>query len=299
MIINLGPQHPSTHGVLRLMLELDGETVLRTKPVIGYLHTGMEKTGEELMYVQGGTNVTRMDYLSPFSNECVFSLAVEKLLEHRGPAAGRLDPDADAGAQPDQLARPVPRHQRARHGRHLGDDLRLAGAGAGPRLLRAGHRPAHEPQLHPSRRRGRRPARRLARRRPRHPRACSPAGSTSSTRCSPTSRSGGSGPRASASSARAGAGPRRHRPDPAVDRRRLGPARRHAVPGLRPGRVRRHHRDGRRRVRPLRHPPQRDPRVDPDRPPDPRQDAARATTASRTPRSRRRRAAASTSRWRR
>jgi NADH-quinone oxidoreductase subunit D len=65
MIINMGPQHPSTHGVLRLMLELDGETVLRTKPVIGYLHTGMEKTGEELTYVQGSTNVTRMDYLAP------------------------------------------------------------------------------------------------------------------------------------------------------------------------------------------------------------------------------------------
>jgi len=80
MIINLGPQHPSTHGVLRLMLELDGETVLRTKPVIGYLHTGMEKTAEDLMYVQGGTNVTRMDYLSPFHNECVFALAVEQLL---------------------------------------------------------------------------------------------------------------------------------------------------------------------------------------------------------------------------
>jgi NADH-quinone oxidoreductase subunit D len=81
MIINLGPQHPSTHGVLRLMLELDGETVLRTKPIVGYLHTGMEKTGEDLMYVQGGTNVTRMDYLSPFHNECVFSMAVEQLLE--------------------------------------------------------------------------------------------------------------------------------------------------------------------------------------------------------------------------
>ena len=65
MIINMGPQHPSTHGVLRLMLELDGETVLRTKPIIGYLHTGMEKTAEELTYVQGATNVTRMDYLSP------------------------------------------------------------------------------------------------------------------------------------------------------------------------------------------------------------------------------------------
>ena len=80
MIINMGPQHPSTHGVLRLMMELDGETVLRTKPIIGYLHTGMEKTGEELTYQQGATNVTRMDYLSPLNNELVFSMAVEKLL---------------------------------------------------------------------------------------------------------------------------------------------------------------------------------------------------------------------------
>lgn len=80
MIINMGPQHPSTHGVLRLMMELDGETVLRTKPVIGYLHTGMEKTAEDLMYMQGSTNVTRMDYLSPFHNECVFSMATEDLL---------------------------------------------------------------------------------------------------------------------------------------------------------------------------------------------------------------------------
>src|SRR5256714_9063811 len=81
MIINMGPQHPSTHGVLRLMMELDGEDVLRIKPVIGYLHTGMEKTGEELTYVQGPTNVTRMDYASNFSNELVYSQAVEKLLD--------------------------------------------------------------------------------------------------------------------------------------------------------------------------------------------------------------------------
>jgi NADH-quinone oxidoreductase subunit D len=80
MIINMGPQHPSTHGVLRLMLELQGETVLRCKPIVGYLHTGMEKTGEDLTYLQGATNVTRMDYASPFANELVFSMAVEKLL---------------------------------------------------------------------------------------------------------------------------------------------------------------------------------------------------------------------------
>jgi NADH-quinone oxidoreductase subunit D len=86
MIINMGPQHPSTHGVLRLMMELDGETVIRTKPIIGYLHTGMEKTAEELTYQQGSTNVTRMDYLSPLNNELVFSLATEKLLGIELPA---------------------------------------------------------------------------------------------------------------------------------------------------------------------------------------------------------------------
>jgi NADH-quinone oxidoreductase subunit D len=81
MIMNMGPQHPSTHGVLRLVLEMDGETIRRSKPVIGYLHTGMEKTGEELTYLQGPTNVTRMDYASPLFNELVFSMAVEELLD--------------------------------------------------------------------------------------------------------------------------------------------------------------------------------------------------------------------------
>src|SRR5204862_1253599 len=80
-IINMGPSHPSTHGVLRPMLELEGETVLRSKPVIGYLHTGMEKTAEDLTFLQGPTNVTRMDYAAPLFNELVFSLATEKLLD--------------------------------------------------------------------------------------------------------------------------------------------------------------------------------------------------------------------------
>jgi NADH-quinone oxidoreductase subunit D len=80
MLMNMGPQHPSTHGVLRLVLELDGEMVKRSKPVIGYLHTGMEKTGEQLTYLQGTTNVTRMDYAANFFNELVFSMATEELL---------------------------------------------------------------------------------------------------------------------------------------------------------------------------------------------------------------------------
>lgn len=85
MLINMGPQHPSTHGVLRITAELDGETVLRSKPVIGYLHTGMEKTGEALTFLQGPTNVTRMDYAAPLFNELVFSLATEALVGVEAP----------------------------------------------------------------------------------------------------------------------------------------------------------------------------------------------------------------------
>ena len=81
IVVNMGPQHPSTHGVLRLVLELEGETVTECRPVVGYLHTGMEKTGEELTYLQGPTNATRMDYVSPLFNELVLSLATEKLLD--------------------------------------------------------------------------------------------------------------------------------------------------------------------------------------------------------------------------
>ena len=80
-VLNMGPQHPATHGVLRLQIELEGETIRRVKPIIGYLHTGMEKTGETLTFMQGGTNVTRMDYLAPLHNELCFALATEQLLD--------------------------------------------------------------------------------------------------------------------------------------------------------------------------------------------------------------------------
>ncbi|MHB8513331.1 MAG: NADH-quinone oxidoreductase subunit D [Actinomycetota bacterium] len=80
LIVNMGPQHPSTHGVLRLVLELDGETVIACTPVIGYLHTGIEKNIEVRSWTQGVTFVTRMDYLSPFTNEMAYCMAVEKLL---------------------------------------------------------------------------------------------------------------------------------------------------------------------------------------------------------------------------
>ena len=80
MLLNMGPQHPSTHGVLRLVLELDGEVVLKCTPVIGYLHTGFEKSYEGKTYHADVTLTDRMDYLAPLSNNLGFALAVEKLL---------------------------------------------------------------------------------------------------------------------------------------------------------------------------------------------------------------------------
>src|SRR3954452_14457146 len=80
IVINMGPQHPSTHGVLRLVLELEGETVTQARSVIGYLHTGIEKNLEYRNWTQGTTFVTRMDYLAPLFNETAYCLGVEKLL---------------------------------------------------------------------------------------------------------------------------------------------------------------------------------------------------------------------------
>src|ERR687895_654738 len=89
MVINRGPAHPATHGVLRLLLELDGETVTRCEPIIGYLHTGMEKECEDQHWRSAITIVTRMDYLAPLFNEQVYSLAVEALLGADVPPRGK------------------------------------------------------------------------------------------------------------------------------------------------------------------------------------------------------------------
>jgi len=80
MVLNMGPQHPSTHGVLRIILELDGETVVKAQPEIGYLHTGIEKSCESKTYSQAITLTDRLDYLAPLSNNLCYCLAVEKLL---------------------------------------------------------------------------------------------------------------------------------------------------------------------------------------------------------------------------
>src|SRR5579864_4959348 len=80
MVLNMGPQHPSTHGVLRLLIELDGEIITSCKPDIGYLHTGIEKEFEVKNYQQAVTLTDRIDYLAPLSNNLCYCLAVEKLL---------------------------------------------------------------------------------------------------------------------------------------------------------------------------------------------------------------------------
>ena len=175
MIINMGPQHPSTHGVLRLMLELDGETVLRTKPIIGYLHTGMEKTGEDLTYLQGA------DQRHPHGLRVA---AVQRAGLRAGDrdscSASRCPPRAQWIRMLMSELNRISSHLLflATNGMDLGavvdDDLRLARARGGAAVLREGHRPADEPQLHPPRWRGGRPARRLARRRARASRAFPP-----------------------------------------------------------------------------------------------------------------------------
>ncbi|MGH9510224.1 MAG: NADH-quinone oxidoreductase subunit D, partial [Terriglobales bacterium] len=86
MVLNMGPQHPSTHGVLRLVLEIEGENVLRIVPDIGYLHTGIEKTCEAKFYQQVVVLTDRIDYLCPLTNNLCYVLAVEKLLGLEIPA---------------------------------------------------------------------------------------------------------------------------------------------------------------------------------------------------------------------
>src|SRR6516164_11628079 len=89
MILNMGPQHPSTHGVLRVLLEIDGETIIRVMPDIGYLHTGIEKTCEAKFYQQVVPLTDRVDYLGPMANNLCYCLAVEKLLGLEIPERGQ------------------------------------------------------------------------------------------------------------------------------------------------------------------------------------------------------------------
>ena len=183
MTVNMGPQHPSTHGVLRLVLELDGETVVSASPTIGYLHTGIEKTTEQKKWQQVIPLVERMDYLSAQSNSMAFCLSVEKLLGVEVPERVRdirvLHRRAAAHQQPSGVAR------HARHGsrRRVGDALLLPRARAAAQHQRDARRLPHVSELHAHRRPARGSAARLSRRRASVPRSASRRSSTSTRIC--------------------------------------------------------------------------------------------------------------------
>ena len=200
LTLNMGPSHPSTHGVLRILLELDGEIVTSAMPDIGYLHRGDEKIAENMTYNQFVPYTDRLDYLAPLANNVAYALAVEKLMGWTVPSARPGHPRHLLRARA-HLRAPA-RHGRARHG-HRRDDLlplRLHRARENLQPHRVAHRRALHHQLHPHRRPDPRPAARLGK-------ACaaispsnSRARSTSSTLSSPATKSSSIATRASASS---------------------------------------------------------------------------------------------------
>ena len=89
MVLNMGPSHPSTHGVLRIVLEMDGEIITKATPDVGYLHRGDEKIAENMTYTQFVPYTDRLDYLAPLANNVAYALAVEKLMGWEVPERGR------------------------------------------------------------------------------------------------------------------------------------------------------------------------------------------------------------------
>ena len=161
--ISMGPQHPSTHGVFRMDVVLDGERVVKLKPVFGYLHRNHEKIGENTTYLGSMPYTDRLDYFCSLTNNWAYALTVEKLAGLQPPAARRIHPRdhgrVDPAAEP-RLARrlPPPGHGRDGHA----PDVCLPRAGEDPRPVRVPHRGAHDVQLHALWRLPLRPAARLA-----------------------------------------------------------------------------------------------------------------------------------------
>ncbi len=112
MLLNMGPQHPSTHGVLRLLLELDGETIVTAIPDIGYLHTGIEKNMEAKTYLKAEVMSDRLDYMNTMGNNLAYCMAVEKLVDLDVPAACPGAAGDPGGAAADQFAPGVGGHLR-------------------------------------------------------------------------------------------------------------------------------------------------------------------------------------------
>ena len=153
MLVNMGPQHPSTHGVMRLVVKVRGEVVTDIDPVLGYLHRGIEKLCEEATYTTVLTYVDPMDYLSTMHNEHAPAIAFEKLFGVTAPQAGRVHPRAGGGAEPGLQPQPDDGLPGARHGRHHPDPVRLHQPRRDRRHAVRHQRPAHALQLLPGRRR--------------------------------------------------------------------------------------------------------------------------------------------------
>ena len=151
--LNFGPQHPATHTTLRLVLELDGERIVKATPHIGYLHSGFEKLGEHLTFNQYVTIVDRKNYISPPMNEVAWHNAVEKLLGHRADAPLQVHPGDHRRAGADQRPPALHRRRGARPRGLHGVPLRLQPPRADLRRLRADVGLPLPPRLHPGRRR--------------------------------------------------------------------------------------------------------------------------------------------------
>ncbi len=190
MVINMGPQHPSTHGVLRLVLEIDGETIVSLAPDIGYLHTGIEKTCEAKFYQQVVPLTDRIDYLCPMTNNLAYCLAVEKLLGLEIPERAQY-----LRVLLNELTR-VQSHLvwLGTHAMDIGAltdlPLLLARARRHHAHLRERLRPAHDDQLLPHRRPRARTAAGLLQADSGLPEHHAGRASTSTKTCSPATRSG-------------------------------------------------------------------------------------------------------------
>ena len=153
LTLNIGPHHPATHGVLRLLTTLEGEVVRDIKPIIGYVHTGIEKTAEDKSYWKVIPVIERMDYLAYYFNAMAFCGAVETMLDLEVPPRAPVPARHPPGAQPDHVPHGVAGHQRARPRRDLDVLVLLPRPRDGPRPVRDVVRPAHAHALLPGRRR--------------------------------------------------------------------------------------------------------------------------------------------------
>ena len=162
MLVNMGPQHPSTHGVLRIVLRTDGEMVLEAVPHLGYLHRCKEKIAENLAYYQYIGYTDRLDYLAAMNNNHAWSMAVEKLADIEVPQRAEYIRVIAVGAEPHRVAPGQLRHVRPGHGRVHAVPLRLPRARVHPRPVRAALRRPADAQLHQRRRRARGTCRRCS-----------------------------------------------------------------------------------------------------------------------------------------